>query len=207
MKEPPSDAGGVSYPCRVTLCEDGTYRWTYELNMFRSPVIFWMVFKIFAIIWFFIWLFIALLSGFDDLAGLLRLFLYMLALFAGLTLLGYLLVAAIYGGRYVVRFEMDEKEVRHIQEPLQARKARKLGLFTMLAGLLSRNPTTAGAGMLSASRSSSTSVLENVRSVRGYRRLHLIKVNQRLARNQVYVPDEDFDFVYDFLKTHCPNAR
>ena len=26
-------------------------------------------------------------------------------------------------------------------------------------------------------------------------------------QNRIFVPDEDFDFVYDFLCQHCPNAK
>lgn len=36
---------------------------------------------------------------------------------------------------------------------------------------------------------------------------NLIKVNQLLDRNQVYVPDEDYDFVLSFLRDHCPGAK
>ena len=33
------------------------------------------------------------------------------------------------------------------------------------------------------------------------------KVNQLLNKNRIYVPEEDFDFVYDFLCQHCPRAK
>jgi hypothetical protein len=46
-----------------------------------------------------------------------------------------------------------------------------------------------------------------VRKVKRRRWMHLIKVNQLLDRNQVYVRKEDYDFVYDFIKSHCPKVK
>jgi hypothetical protein len=102
---------------------------------------------------------------------------------------------------------MDENEVKHIQLPRQFKKAQALGLLTALVGVASKRPTTAGAGLLSAARNSSTSEFRLVRSVKARRRLNVIKVNQLLNRNQVYVPDEDFDFVYDWIKSRCTNVK
>ena len=102
---------------------------------------------------------------------------------------------------------MDEKEVTHIQMPRQVKKAEVIGLITALVGAMAKSPTTMGAGMLAASKTKSTSVFANVRRVKARRRLNLIKVNQLLDKNQIYVPDEDFDFVYDFIKSHCTKAK
>ena len=35
---------------RVRLCEDGKYRWTYEMNMLKNPAIFLVLLKIFGIL-------------------------------------------------------------------------------------------------------------------------------------------------------------
>ena len=129
-----------------------------------------------------------------------------LGIFLGLAIISILVTAAILG-KYVVLFEMDEKEVVHIQMPRQVKKAEVIGLITALVGVMAKNPTTIGAGMLAASKSTSTSVFDKVRHVKARRRLNLIKVNQLFAKNRVYVTDEDFDFVYDFLCTHCTKAK
>ena len=87
------------------------------------------------------------------------------------------------------------------------KKAKVLGALTALAGAAAGKPGVVGSGILASSRSTSTSVLANVKSIKARRRLNLIKVNQLLNKNRVFVPDEDFDFVYDFLCQHCPNAK
>ena len=196
----------------VRLCEDGKYRWKYELNMMTNPVIMITVFKVF----FYIFLGLFLFFGFflyvikGDWAGLLdmlKTFGIVLGIFLVLTFLGTALLNLIFGGRYVALFEMDEKEIVHSQLAVQQEKARKLGILTFFVGFFAKRPSTMGAGLLSTVKNSSTSEFDKVRRVRSRRWLHTIKVNQLLDRNQVYVPDEDYDFVYDFIKSHCPNLK
>ena len=197
---------------RVRLCDDGKYRWVYEMNMLTNPTIFLTVFKIFLYIilagWLIFGTFLYLIHGdFEGFLDMSKGMLVALAIMAGLTLLGVLLLAVLYGGKYVVLFEMDEQEIKHIQLPRQVKKAQAISLITTLVGLAAKKPTTAGAGLLAAGKSSSTSVYANVRRVVARRNLHLIKVNQLLNKNQIYVPDEDFDFVYEFIKSRCIHAK
>ena len=194
----------------VRLCSDGKYRWVYEMNMLKNPTIFFTVLKVMMISIGIIWLF-GLIIGLGDMS--LDYFLFwtklsgiMLGIFVVLTIIGVLITAAILG-KYVVLFEMDEKEVVHIQMPRQVKKAEVIGFITVLVGAMAKNPTTMGVGLLAASKSRSSSEFANVRRVKAYRKRNLIKVNQLFNKNQVYVADEDFDFVYNFIKSRCINAK
>ena len=197
---------------RVCLCEDGKYRWTYPLDMLKNPTILFVIFKIFGIL-FSIPLLIALISAAvnNDLAKIwdsfLKIWLIVIAVFFVIILISYLIVVWMNGGKYIVHFTMDEKHIVHEQEPAQFDRARKVGFLAALVGIFAKRPSTAGAGALAASRSTSISDFAKVRRVKSNRRRHLIKVNQTLERNQVYVSDEDFDFVLDFIRKHCPNAK
>lgn len=196
----------------VRLCKDGKYRWKYEMNMLTNPTIFLTVYKIF----FFVVLGMFLVFGFfiyvihgdwEGLLGMARTMLLVMAIFLGLTVLGVLGVALLLRGKYIVHFEMDERQVVHKTEPKQYKKAQKMGAVTAMAGMARASFSTAGAGMLSATKSESVSVFSHVRKVKPRRWLHVIKVNELLEKNQVYVQSEDFDFVYDFIISHCPNLK
>ena len=185
----PNDYSGS----RVALCEDGKYRWTYPLDMLKNPSILFVLLKIFGIL-LSIPLLIALISAAANndwqkiWDGFIKIWLIVMVVFFVIILISYLIVVWMNGGKYVVNFTMDEKQLRHRHQP-------------------GSEPAAAGAGALAASRDTSVSVFDKVRRIKPRRGQNLIKVNQSLERNQVYVPDEDFDFVLDFIRKHCPNAK
>ena len=203
---------------RVALCKDGKYRWTYEFNMLKNPAIILVVYKIFAILLsipFIISIICLAADGELQEAWNDRLWsgsnpkvwLVVMAVFAVIILISYLIVAWMYRGKYIVHFTLDEEGLVHEMEAAQYERTKKLGILTALVGILSKKPSTVGTGMIVASRSVSTSQFDRVRHIRPRRALHLIKVNQLLDRNQVYVPKEDFDFVLDYIRQHCPKAK
>lgn len=191
----------------VRLCPDGMYRWAYELNMFKNTALLGTLFKVLGISVGVVWLLISIMNGFEDFG---QFTLVMLAIFAGICVLGLLaygLIALLNGGKYCVLFEMNETGLRHIQLPRQYKKAQVLGWIAMLAGAIAGNPTTTGAGMLAASRNTMVSEFPKVRSIKADPARHLIRVNAPLSKNQVYVKDADFDFVLNFIRSHCPKAN
>ena len=204
----PNDYSGS----RVALCEDGKYRWTYPLDMLKNPSILFVLLKIFGIL-LSIPLLIALISAAANndwqkiWDGFIKIWLIVMVVFFVIILISYLIVVWMNGGKYVVNFTMDEKRLIHEQVPVQYECARKVGILAAIVGIFAKRPVAAGAGALAASRNTSVSVFDKVRRVKPRRGQNLIKVNQSLERNQVYVPDEDFDFVLDFIRKHCPNAK
>lgn len=198
---------------RVTLYPDGKYRWVCEVNMLKNPSILFDVWKVLGISIGILIAFFALLIACDGdinmkvLSGLAETVGLLIAIFAVISILGYLLFAAMSGWKYVVLFIMDEKEVVHQQMPSQVKKANVIGALTVLVGLFAGKPGVVGTGVLSQARMSMTSTLARVSRLIPCRRMHLIKVNQRLSKNRIYVHDEDFDFVYDFLCQHCVKAK
>lgn len=190
---------------------DGVFRWVAEINLWRSTIIIRTILLILGAIvlglgtllfflilpeglseaWSFFWQFV--------------LFGWLLALV--LTALGYALYAAIQGGKYSVVFEMDEQQIRHIQIARSFRKNQVLAMLTMLSGAFAGDPAVAGAGMLASSRQSMTSTFRDVRRIAGRRQHGVIYIRERLDHNQVYVTDDQYDFVYNYLTAHCPKAK
>jgi len=197
---------------RVTLYPDGKYRWVYEVSMMKNPSILIDVFKVLGISLGIVWLFTVLLDIFDDdlslekLWNLTLVFLGLMLVFVVIGLIAYTILAWSYGWKYVVIFTMDKKELMHQQMPHQVKKAQVLGALAAMVGGATANPGMVGTGVLAASRTTSRSTLVNVKKLTPVRWMNLIKVSQLLQKNRVYVPDEDFDFVYDFLCQNCPNA-
>ena len=188
----------------ITLGQDGKYHWYYEVKMLKNTAILGTILKIFGGIIAGMWLFANAMNGFEDVGPTTKVMLIIFGVFLVLTLLGYLIVAAMYGGKYCVVFEMDEKGVSHAQLPKQFKKAQVMGLVSAFAG---GSLGTVAPGLLAASRNSLYSDFSSVRTIKPRPGQHLIKVNAPLSKNQIYVEDQDFQFVLDFIRSHCPKAR
>ncbi len=196
----------------ITLCKDGKYRWIYELHLFKTPIIFMLVWKILFFIFLMIFAFVFIADfvswGFtaERIKESLRFSGFFLLGMTVVTALGYSVYAALMGGKYCVMFEMDEKGINHKQIPAQAKKAKKIAGATALAGAASGRLTTVGAGINSA-RTEIYSDFSRVRKVKAFPALNLIKVNGRLSRNQIYASKEDFEFVKKYIKERCMNIQ
>ncbi|MEE3385214.1 MAG: hypothetical protein VZR36_09050, partial [Prevotella sp.] len=129
------------------------------------------------------------------------------AIMAVLSIIGYLVYALIAGGKYIVLFTLDEKEVVHQQMPRSAKKGQIIGDLAILAGLATGRMGTIGTGMLAKSRTSMTTTLSDVKRLTPCPSMNMIKVNETLSKNRVYVCKEDFFLVYNFLCEHCMNAK
>lgn len=198
---------------RVQLYEDGKYHWMYDLHLLKNPSVLIDVYKMLGItmvIFFFILFVIHSCSeglNVETFGTVINIVAVIAAIFFVLGLLGYLLYAAISGWVYTVHFILDEKGVVHKQSPKAKKVAKRIGFLTMMAGLLSRRPSVMGSGALAASRTSMSSDFSVVRKVKALRRINTIKVNEPFGKNRVYVCNEDFDFVYDYICSHCPKAK
>lgn len=195
---------------QVVMCNDGKYRWVYELNLYTNPTILLIIIKIFFWIFTGIWIFLLLLELFDgDLDwkcfwDITRPMMYMQLFMAVFSTLGYFVYCLFVGGKYCVLFEMDEKGVLHKQMPNNVKKAQLIGRISVLAGLVAQNPGQVAHGVRVAAKTSMYSDFASVRSVEVYRRRNVIKVNAPLNYNQVYASNEDFDFVLNYILARVP---
>ena len=194
----------------ITLGDDGKYRWTYEINLFKNPMFFLLIWKIF----FFIFLGVFAVVNVSDFINWgaekalenLPILGYILLGMTAVVGLGYLIYAAIMGGKYIVEFEMDEKGVNHKQIASQAKKAKAIGRAAMMAGAASGRPGAIGTG-IAAQRTEMYTEFAKVKKIKAYPRRGLIKVNERLGHNQVYAAKEDFEFVKNYIASRCVNIK
>lgn len=197
---PVSAAGGGN----ISLCADGKYRWVYEFQMLKNPTVLFTVWRVLAVCACAPAL-ITMLSGLKRegtgaLLSAAKTYGAALLVILPVSLLAYFILAAIYGWKYIVLFEMDDRGIVHLQQPKQFKKAQGVAWLTMLAG-------RSGQGLLISSKNALSSDFSYVRSVKGLPRRNTIKLSEVLSHNQVYVEKEDFDFVWSYITSRCEKAK
>ena len=216
MSEKEKQIEGTGEPVseNIWLCPDGVYRWTYEFDMLKNPTILFSVWKVLGISFGAVYLFTLVVDLFQgairswaDLWSASKLFVLLAGVFLVISVISYIILAALYGWKYQVLFEMTDEYVRHIQMPRQFKKAEAIGWLTSFVGALAGKPYMMGLGSSVAAKNTSTSEFKNVETVKVRRRRHTIHVNQLLDKNQVYAEDGDFDFVEKFIKDRCVKAK
>ncbi|MBQ4426051.1 MAG: hypothetical protein II882_10020 [Lachnospiraceae bacterium] len=214
MSETKNEVSTERVTPNITLGEDGKYRWVYEFDMLKNPTILITTVKAlllsFGIVMAFM-LGMQLIEGvmttFDEYWNFYKWMLVLLGVLLVLAVISYLILAKIYGWKYMVLFTMDEEGVENRQMKAQFDKTQAIGWLTAAVGLASGKVGMAGTGMLAATRDRAVSVFDSVRKVKSVRRRHVIYVNHLLMHNQIYAEDADFEFVRNWIVTHCPKAK
>jgi hypothetical protein len=191
--------------------EDGVMRWVYEMNMWKNPTLVITIWKILLLAALAPAILVFFLNLGDGIGSALLAFVKIMVIVAGivtvLMLLAYPLVALMNGGKYCVMFEMDDKSVKHMQMQKQFKKSQILAMIVSLAGMMSGNAQTAGAGLLAGSKQSTLSSFEKVKSITVNEKRHVIYVNENLTKNQVYVDTADFAFISNAIINRCNKAK
>ena len=190
--------------------QSGKYRWVYELPMLKS---FFLLFEVWKVLGLSAIAVASLMAGASlgqggGLEGLLfsvEMGALVLGILMVLSIPAYYIVTKANNGKYTVLFEMDDSGIDHVQ--IKTTKAKALDRLVAFTGSVAKNRTTTAAGLLSASGGSLYSRFANVKRIRAYPKKHLITLTSRFVRNQVYVDDEDFIPVYEYIVRHCPNAN
>ena len=196
----------------ITMCNDGKYRWVYELNMYKSTAIIKEVWRAMAIAAVIVLGFLFVINIMDnDLMETLQFVGQAACILIGillvLSVVGYLIFSYMIGGKYCVVFEMDESGINHRQHEKHVKKVQLLGAITAMTGAAGGSLGTAGTGVLAATRTSMYTGFEDVKELEILPKEHLIRLNETLNRNQVYAENEDFAFVADYIKARCRNAK
>lgn len=211
---PVPEPGSVNPPPKappgIKLGQDGVYRWFYSFDMLKNPTLLYTIWKVLAIAVGAVYLLVLLMDlgsgsieSIEDFWQFSKVFIFILAGFLAAGGIAYLILAGIYGWRYQVIFEMDEKGVTHRQMPAQFQIAEALSLIELLAA---EGPTGAGAAILAGSKSESSVSFSKLKSIKVLRRQQTIKVNERMEHCQVYAKPEDFDFVLNYIRERAPKG-
>ena len=196
------------YPSRVTLHEDGVYRWSYDMNMWRNRFMLKHVLKILSAM-------CALLS-FTMLAafgpgrltplGLALVFALPAGALFAMTLLIYFICAMATRGNYHLRFEMDERTIALIPSTATKQRNHSLATIARIAGMAAgqRNKAYRVSSTLGAVGSAGKTAFADVTRIRQYPDDDVIDLREWFGMNQIYVPKEDYAFVRDFMLARIP---
>ena len=193
---------------RVQLCPDGKYRWNYELNLKKNLSIFIDLIKVMGFIFGVMWLITVLVGilkrGFDRDVFLMdtKAFFWIFVFMFFLCLISYLVVIRVNRGFYHLMFIMDEEGIVHCQRAETAKRGREVGLVAVMTD------TDNIPAAIAASQTMWKSSFQKVRKVKVKRRRNLIKVNEILTKNRIYVENpEDYEFVLRYISERCPKAK
>lgn len=205
----------------IFLCNDGVYRWFYELSMLKNPAILITILKIFFFIFIGIFGFVLLLNLIqgnpinldvrDWFAGPSKYAIVTIfVVFPLLILLSYLIVAALYGWKYCVLFEMDERGIKHTIMERQFEKTKGIRILLTLIGvtqiasghIAQGGARNVGLGLLTSGHRFLYCPFMHVKSMKINRSMHQIKLHSHFAHNQIFMEDSDFDFVEKYIREH-----
>lgn len=128
--------------------------------------------------------------------------------FYGIYMIGLLFVVTIiflsvvYQNRMHVRYILTQKHITMMMSAKQAKKNKRVNNATMLAGLVTMNPTAMGAGMLASSRQQQTMKLINIQSMKLDDRKHRILIKDSFYEFIVQCTAQNYQDVKNFIQQH-----
>ena len=197
-------------PKGITVDGNGNYRWTYKLDMIKVPVLRNIIMKIIFFSCLGVGAFIGLINLIqgEDLdviltgAGIMAIVGLVILV---ITFVVYYIVISIHGRYYTVDHLMNEEGVEHIQSPEEDAQSDKMRKLVFVLELLDPDPAAMGLAM--AGQEHLISKYQDVKKVVAARRYGLIKVNNALQHNHIYAYPEQYEFVWNYITRHCPNAK
>ena len=195
----------------ITVDECGKYLWRGTINPKENPTIslliakvMGLVFGICAVIFVGIGIFCHLTpSGWLSYLAIVGGVMLVVAVISVVCTLIYL---AVIGDSYSADYAMDETGLVFHPAPREREINRNVAIGTAAVSLLAGNLGITAASIATMD-SDAANTFRSVRCVKGIRRHNVIKVSQLFLYNQVYVDPVDYDFVYQFISSHCPKAK
>ena len=192
----------MEYTNRVQLGEDGLYRWYYDLDMRKNRYMLNMVFKVLGIIGAFLLALVLFLpSGAMSKWTVAGIILGCYVFVALLTIGIYWFMLVRREGFYRFRYDMGPEGVMLWQEEGDMERNQILGAAVAAAGAAAGHPIRAAVSSASiqAGSYSGYTAYKSVRKVVVDQDKDCVYLKLFLGENLVYVGQEDFDFVRDYI--------
>lgn len=198
----------MKYTDRVELCEDGMYRWYYDLDMRKDHRLIMTPLKVLAVIGIFMLVMVQFLPYHSGGMSRLRVMGIMGACFALITAitLGICLIQfLIRNGNYRYRFEMGPEGIRVLMDEGDTKAMQALGTAAEIMSLFTNSAAHTTTTMRAAQRAGYTS-FRSVRKAAVDRAKDCIRLKPLLGENVVFSKPEDFEFVKEYIVNHLKSG-
>jgi|GEM_PF-2201517 len=214
-----------SFSERITLFEDGVYRWYYDMDMWRNRYMIRLAIKVISLLMLLPMLLgvLSLLSRLPIvwgrelpgemvmwlLGGDLQFLLIIGGLWLGMLLLAelvYAICALAMKGTYRLYFQMDENAVALVRKPGTMEKLNAFGAVASVVGLLAGKPGEAlrVGSTLAVANNTGTSRFASTRRVKTVEKYDLLDLREFFGMNQIYVSKNDYENVRAFILERVP---
>lgn len=115
-------------------------------------------------------------------------------------LLTAVLIRLVFRGTYDVHYEINHNGILCENQKEQAKRVKKLSKITFFFGLFSKNPTAAGAGLLSGTRTKVFISFKRIRKIKCMDNQKCIIIHGGFAENiAVFCTTENYESVKRFI--------
>ena len=133
--------------------------------------------------------------------------LYGLALIATTFGLAYLVIMIAYGGKYQVGFVLDHMGIQCYTCGKQAKRNRVINRLTVALGILAHRPAAAGAGILAASRQSTSLKWRDIRKTKLHPGQYTITVRGDFAQQiAIFCTPDNYGAVEAFIRSRLGDS-
>ena len=189
--------------------EDGTYDWIYCMNMMKDRSMFSFYFKVVGLCFLPIVIMMIWMAASSRLS--LSTFLITMLSFGGVLLVvvfAIWLVNTMYGGKYMLIYQMNNEGITFSQTTDQAAMTRAVAAASAAVSAADGNTggVISGTGM-TLRANAYHSKFEKVRSVKGKRADNLIWVKEGITTYTMYAPLEDAAFVKEYVRVRIGSEK
>ena len=188
--------------------DEGNYKWIYCVDMNKNPIMLKTVLIVMQIAYLPVWilaLYMSIERGVDwEILGIIFLcYLAVMLIAVGATWF----IKVIYKGNYFMVYQMNEEGIWFAQVTDQADKTKMIASLNAAIGAASGNvgQVISGSAMTIAA-GSAYSRFKKVRRIRASRQDELIRMTSFLLYQMIFVPEKDYDFVWNYITERCTRA-
>jgi len=192
------------YPSRVTLCEDGVYRWSYDVDLSRDHTLHNLVMKIMLIICGSICaIMVVMMLCVQDFT-----FFWIPLVCCGVAMLIALVVLRLFRlglhDCYTLGYEMNEESILLVQTPAVQRSMNTMAGIAGGIGAVTGKSVRVPA--MNAAAQSGPTRFSRIRTLREHRDTHMLNLATSITSLQVWVCPEDYDMVRNFIQSRAASS-